>query len=94
MHETEKISITMSPDMLRSVQESIEAGEYASTSAVLHDAIRLWQRHRLEDARRVGAIKARIRRSLDDPRPDLSGEDVDAHLKALFAKARSGPIRA
>lgn len=89
-----KISITLSPDILRSVNESIEAGEYASTSDVLHDAVRLWQRQRLEVAGRVSAVKARIRRSLDDPRADLTGDEVDAHLNGLFAKARGGAIGA
>jgi antitoxin ParD1/3/4 len=33
------------------------------------------------------AIRARIRRSLDDPRPDMTLAEVDAHLAALFARA-------
>jgi antitoxin ParD1/3/4 len=50
MQNAEKISITMTPDMLRVVRESVEAGEYASTSEALRDAVRVWQRQRLEDA--------------------------------------------
>jgi antitoxin ParD1/3/4 len=38
-------------------------------------------------AERLAAIRARIRRSLEDPSPDLSLEEVDAELDALFAKA-------
>jgi hypothetical protein len=41
----------------------------------------------LTDAERLAVIRARIRRSLDDPRPSLSSEEVDTHLKALFAAA-------
>jgi len=33
------------------------------------------------------AICARIRRSLDDPRSDITLEEVDAHLAAVFARA-------
>jgi hypothetical protein len=33
------------------------------------------------------AIRARIRRSLDDPRPDMTLAEVDAHLAAVFARA-------
>ena len=72
MQNAEKISITMTPDMLRTVRDSVEAGEYASTSEALREAVRVWQRQRLEDAERLNAIRARVRRSLDDPRPDLS----------------------
>ncbi|GJE55777.1 MULTISPECIES: ribbon-helix-helix domain-containing protein [Methylobacterium] len=93
MATAEKISITMTPDMLRAVRESVEAGEYASTSEVLRDAVRLWQRQRLEDAERLDAIRARIRRSLDDPRPSLSTEEVRQHMETLFAKAQEDAAR-
>ena len=85
-HSAEKISITMTSDMLRIIRESVESGEYASTSEAMRDAVRVWQRQRLEDAERLAAIRARIRRSIDDQRPSLTEEQVDAHFKALFAK--------
>jgi antitoxin ParD1/3/4 len=82
----EKISITITSDMLRAIRESVESGEYASTSEAMRDAVRVWQRQRLEDAERLAAIRVRIRRSIDDPRPSLTEEQADAHFKALFAK--------
>ena len=87
MPPAEKISITMTPDMLRAVRESVASGEYASTSEVVRDAVRVWLRQRLEDHERLEVIRARIRRSLDDPRPDLDEEEVDARLEALFAES-------
>ncbi|GJE60475.1 ribbon-helix-helix domain-containing protein [Methylobacterium trifolii] len=83
MGTAEKISITMTSDQLRAVRESVEAGEYASTSEVLRDAVRLWQRRRREEAESLTVIRARIRRSLDDPRPALSPERVRAQIEAL-----------
>ncbi|AWN48968.1 type II toxin-antitoxin system ParD family antitoxin [Methylobacterium terrae] len=94
MQAAEKISITMTSEQLRAVRESVAAGEYASTSEVLRDAVRLWQRRRREDAERLDAIRARIRRSLDDPRPSLTLEQVDAHLEELFAEAEKDFRRA
>ena len=94
LQTAEKISITMTPDMLRAVRESVDAGEYASTSEVMRDALRLWQRQRLEDVERLNAIRTRVRRSLEDPRADLTGDEVDTHLDGLFAKARSDAVRA
>jgi antitoxin ParD1/3/4 len=85
-HSAEKISITMTSDMLRVIRESVESGEYASTSEAMRDAVRVWQRQRLEDAERLAAVRARIRRSIDDPRPSLTEEQADAHFKVLFAK--------
>ncbi|KQQ31740.1 CopG family transcriptional regulator [Methylobacterium sp. Leaf123] len=87
MPSAEKISITMTPEQLRVVRESVAAGEYASTSEVLRAALRLWQRQRQEDAERLDVIRARIRNALDDPQSDLTGEDVRAHLRALHAAA-------
>jgi antitoxin ParD1/3/4 len=51
---------------------------------------------RLKDAERLAAIRARIRRSIDDPRRSLTEEEADTHFKALFAetaKVRSPPVR-
>ena len=73
----------MTPDMLR-VRESVEAGEYASTSEALRDAVRVWVRQRLEDAERLNAIRARVRRSLDDPRPDMSFDEVARPVSRNF----------
>jgi antitoxin ParD1/3/4 len=90
MHSAEKISITMTSDMLRAIRESVESGEYASTSEAMRDAVRVWQRQRLEDAERLAAIRARIRRSIDDLRPSLTEAKANAHFKALFAKTAKG----
>jgi antitoxin ParD1/3/4 len=86
MQSAEKISITMTPEMLRVIRESVDAGEYASTSEVIRDAMRLWQRRREEHAERIKSIKARIRRSLDDPRPDLTSEELDDALEEMFER--------
>lgn len=85
MQHAEKISITMTAEQLEAIRASVQAGEYASTSEALRDAVRLWQRQRTEDAERLASIKARIRRSIDDPRPSLSEAEVDARLERLFA---------
>lgn len=86
MQTAEKISITMTPEMLRIIRDTVTAGEYASTSEVVRDAMRVWQRERQEHAERLNAIRARVRRSFDDPRTDLSEQDADTALEAAFAK--------
>ncbi|MCF4126859.1 type II toxin-antitoxin system ParD family antitoxin [Methylobacterium sp. SyP6R] len=81
--KTTSISLPSEP-----LRESVAAGEHASLSDVRHDAMSLEQRQREEEhAKRLEAIRARIRRSLDDPRPDLTPEQVDAFLEELFAEA-------
>jgi antitoxin ParD1/3/4 len=94
MQPAEKISITMTSDMLRAIRESVEAGEYASTSEALRDAVRTWQRQRLEDAERLAAIRARVRRSLEDPRPSLTSEETEGAMRRFFERAVKGDAAA
>ncbi len=58
MQPAEKMSVTMAPDMARDIRASVEAGEYASASEALRDAVRLWQRERQERHERLQAIRA------------------------------------
>jgi antitoxin ParD1/3/4 len=87
MDQAEKISITITSDMLRTIRKSVESGEYASTSEVLRDAMRVWQRQRQEDAERLAAIRARIERSFDDPRPPVRLEEAFGRIEKLHAAA-------
>jgi antitoxin ParD1/3/4 len=84
MPNPERLSITLPPDMLRDIRDAVAAGDYASTSEVLRDAVRRWQRQRSEDAERLAALRARAQRSLADPRPSLTEAEVNARLDALL----------
>lgn len=86
MSNAEKISVTMTPEMIQALKASVESGEYASTSEALRDAVRMWQRDRDEYAERIASIRARIQASIDDPRPSLSEDDVEADLARLHAE--------
>ena len=84
---TEELTIRVTAEMERELRACVGTGDYGSTSEAVLDALRLWKRKREEHAETLADIRARIRRSLDDPRPCLTSEDVDAELDALFAKA-------
>ncbi|MBY5819520.1 ribbon-helix-helix domain-containing protein [Rhizobium leguminosarum] len=92
MRNAEKVTITLTADMLRSVRDTVEAGEFATTSEAMRDAVRVWQRQRLEDAERLNAMRARIRRSLDDPRPSLTAEQAEVEMER-FMKGREKASR-
>lgn len=68
---SEKLSITLPPEMVAAIKERVNSGRYASTSEVLREAMRSWLRDEEEHSERLTAIKARIKRSLDDPRPSV-----------------------
>jgi antitoxin ParD1/3/4 len=46
MAEIERVTIALPEPMAASVRAAVEAGEYASTSEVLRDALRLWEARR------------------------------------------------
>ena len=84
MQKAEKVSVTMTPDMLRALRESGELGEFATTSEAMRDAVRIWQRQRIEYAERLEALRARVRRSLDDPRPSLTADEAEGEMKRFM----------
>ena len=86
MQNAEKVSVTMTPDMLRILRESVESGEFATTSEAMRDAVRVWQRQRIEYAERLQALRGRVQRSLDDPRPGLTADEADEHMARFMEK--------
>jgi antitoxin ParD1/3/4 len=87
MQSAEKMSITLTADMVRMLRETVADGEYTSTSEAIRDAIRVWHRARTEDAERLEAIRSRLRHSIDDPQPSVTEHEVDARLTALYGAA-------
>lgn len=75
-----KLSVTLTAEMVRDLEASVAAGEFASTSEALRDAVRLWRDRREERAERLAAIKARLQASIDDPRPRLTADEVFGRL--------------
>jgi len=84
MRNAEKVTVTLMPDLLQSVRDTVEAGEFATASEALNDAVRVWQRQRLEEAERLNAIRARIRRSLDDPRASVTADEAEADMNCFM----------
>lgn len=86
METAEKISITLTSEMARSIREDVEKGRYASTSEAIRDALRLWQQKKDEHESRLESIRQRVEASINDPRPDLTPEEVREELDALAEK--------
>ncbi len=86
MQSAEKVSITMTPEMMRVARESVDAGEYTSISEVFRAAMRAWQRERDEHAVRLEALRARVQRSLDDPRPSLSADEAEPEMARFMTE--------
>jgi antitoxin ParD1/3/4 len=46
MANIEKISVSLPHDMIEDIRYAVESGSYATTSEVLRDAVREWQKQR------------------------------------------------
>lgn len=89
MASAEKISITLPPDMLSTIKEKVETGAYGSTSEVIREAMRLWQRQEEEHETRLSAIRQRLERSAQSG----SAVGIDAafdQLAVLHQKTLAG----
>ncbi len=82
----EKLSISLPSEMVAAIKARVDAGSYASMSEVLRAAVRVWLREEEEYQQRIAAIRQRVKTSLDDPRPDLSMQDIDSWIKTLAAE--------
>jgi antitoxin ParD1/3/4 len=88
MSTAEKISITLTPEMNRMIKEQVDEGRYGSTSELIREALRLWQRREDEHRQSLDAIRARLQASIDDQRPSLSIDDSRADFRVHVGAKR------
>jgi antitoxin ParD1/3/4 len=83
----EKLSISLPSEMVAAIKSRVDAVAYASTSEVLRAAVRVRLREEEEYQERIAAIRHKVKASLDDPRPDLSGAEVEQYFGTYFRQA-------
>ena len=86
MSAAEKISITVTPAMKRVLEERVASGQFASASELMREAFRTWQQKQDEHDEQIDSIRTRIQKSIDDPRPSLSIDEVRANFARHVAK--------
>lgn len=78
--KAEKITITLPPDMLAVIKEKVQSGAYGSTSELIREAMRLWQKQEEEYQARLAFLRDRLERSAKsgDPVPlDEAFEQIE-----------------
>jgi len=80
VQKAEKISITLPAEMLASIRTKVQSGSYGSTSEVIREAMRLWQKHEEEHTARITAIRDRLEHSAKS-RETKSIDDVFRQLE-------------
>ena len=81
MANVEKLSIAVTPEMAALMREVVEAGEYASTSEVVRDALRDWEYRRKQRDQAIQELRLLIQEGIDSG-PSVDGEQAMAQLIA------------
>jgi antitoxin ParD1/3/4 len=66
MAEVERITITLPSEMAAIVESAVEAGDYASSSEVVCEALRDWNARRAPQVQELAALKEEVDRGLAD----------------------------
>ena len=66
MSTIERMTITMPADMAAVIKAAVDAGDYASTSEVVRDALREWKIRRAIQLQELAALKSNIDKGLAD----------------------------
>jgi Arc/MetJ-type ribon-helix-helix transcriptional regulator len=75
MRRTRRISVALTPQQLLQLKAVVEVGEFASSAAVMREALRVWLRGRSLHAGRLGA--ARFSRSLEARRAASAAAHIE-----------------
>ena len=59
--KAERITITLPPDMLANIKDRVQSGAYGSTSEVIREAMRFWEKQQEEECEaRLALIRNRL----------------------------------
>ncbi|MFH2094027.1 MAG: type II toxin-antitoxin system ParD family antitoxin [Pseudomonadota bacterium] len=67
--KAERITITLPPDMLAAIKKKVGSGSYGSTSELIREAMRLWQKREEEHQTRLSVIRERLEHSAKNGTP-------------------------
>ena len=66
MSDIERITVTVTAKMARDVRGAVNAGDYASSSEIIREALRDWRHKRTLRAQQLAELRADIAEGLDD----------------------------
>jgi antitoxin ParD1/3/4 len=76
MASVEKISIALPPEMVSLVRQAVEAGEYASSSEVIRDALRDWTHKRRLRENGLDELRRVWKQATEDTFPGIPADEV------------------
>ena len=81
----EKVSIALPAEMLSLVHDAVDAGEYASTSEVMRDALREWTLRRAARQQGIADLRKLWAEAIRDERPGVGADAVLDRLERKYA---------
>ena len=98
MSNVEKLSIALSHDMVQSIKDAVDSGDYATTSEVIRDAIRVWRFKRISvdpsDTETIRRLVAEGIASADNGRLKPAEEVFDRLIAKYGAMAKARKSKA
>jgi antitoxin ParD1/3/4 len=89
MTAVKKLSIALTPEFDADIRKAISAGEYASTSEVIRDALRAWKQQRQDRAIAVSELRRLWRDGIDNGgSAPLNAADIKRRGRARLAAMR------
>jgi antitoxin ParD1/3/4 len=92
----EKISIALPPEMVTTIRSAVDAGDYASNSEVVREALRDWTLKRALRQQGVAQLRTAWQEALDDKAAGVPADDVLTRLERKYqalADASEQPAR-
>lgn len=90
MATIERMSITLPAEMAAALRQTVQGGQYASTSEIVREALREWTRRRDEELRDLETLREAVRVG-DESGPSIPADEVFAELRQMIAKRRAEP---
>ena len=87
MSTIERLSITLPAEMAATLRQTVEEGQYASTSEIIREALREWTRRRDEELRDLQALREAVGIG-DESGPGIPIDEVFAELRRMIASRR------
>ncbi|KAF2991030.1 ribbon-helix-helix protein, CopG family [Methylocystis sp. MJC1] len=85
MADLERLTVTLPSDMVAAVKSAVTAGDYASASELVREAISEWKTKRYAQAQEFEALKADIDKGLADV---AEGRTKDFDAESIIARGR------
>lgn len=86
MTTVEKITIALTPEMAAVVRRAVAAGEYASTSEAIREAVREWKERRDLLGYTVEELRLLVQEGIDSG-PPLDAAEVFANIRKKISAA-------